>query len=122
MCRVAGNPQDEFFQVLGGIFREEDDLRLLRKRLDIGGIGQASAADIALYDFFKVLFEKADIALRHLDHTGAVGVAAADGGSEIRKAGGNHCTQVPGTVDPHVHGEPLPMERPLTICKDGYSA
>ena len=40
-----------------------------------------------------------------------------------RKASGNHCAQVPGTVDSHVHCEQLPMERRgLTICKDRYSA
>src|SRR5215472_6632781 len=97
--------------MLGRIFSQKNDMRFLRERLNVRGIRKASATDVALHNFFEVLLKEADVALGHLDHAGAVGIATAHGGSKIREARRNHCAQVPGTVDPNVHRERPPKGR-----------
>src|SRR6266576_4681692 len=91
-----------------GIFRQKDHLRLAGKRVHVGGVGQPPAADVALYDFFEILFVEKNIALRHLDHARAVGITTADRSSEIRQARGNNGAQVTRSVNSHMHVERLP--------------
>ena len=78
-------------------------MRLAGKRLDVGGVDQPPTSHIAADYFVKILLVKRDIALRHIHHAGAVGMATGDRGSKIGQASGDNRTQVTGSINPNLH-------------------
>jgi hypothetical protein len=78
--------------MLGAVLGQKDHLRLAGKGFDVGRIRQPTGAHVTFDDFGKVLFVKRDVALGHRDHLGAIGMATADGGAEVRQTGGYDCT------------------------------
>ena len=69
------------------VFSQKDHAAFAGERINVGRIGQASGANAALDDFAQILFVEGNFALGHLNHQGAIGVAAGYGGAEIRQAG-----------------------------------
>ena len=58
----SGNANRQVGQMIRRIFSQENHLRLARKRLNVGGVGQASGAHVTLDDFGKILFEEGHVA------------------------------------------------------------
>src|SRR5258708_13062168 len=76
---------------------------LARKRFDIGRIDQPHGTHVPRDNFLQVLFEERNVALRHLNHARAVGMAAGNWRAKIRQASRNHCSQVPRTINSDLH-------------------
>jgi len=93
-------------QIVGAVFCQKNDLRLARKRFDIGGICQPPRAYISPDDLFQIFFKEGNIALSHLDHARTVGVTAGNWSTEICQAGRNHCPEKTRTIDSDLHPSP----------------
>jgi hypothetical protein len=78
--------------MLRTVLGQKNDLRLAGKGFDVSRIRQPPRAHVTFDDFGKVLFVERDVALGHRDHLGAIGMATADGGAEVRQTRGNDCT------------------------------
>ena len=66
---------------------QEDEVCSLGERFDVGGIVQASGADVAAQNVFQVALVIGDVAISDRLNGSSVFVVAGDRGAEIGKAG-----------------------------------
>src|SRR5947199_5924030 len=77
--------------------------RALIKRVDVGGILQPAATDVAADDFAEVALIKGKLAFGQRQNARAFPVEAGDGGAEVGQARGNHGAQIAGAVNAELH-------------------
>ena len=80
--------------MLRRILGQKNHLRLARKGLHVGGVGQAPGAHIALDHFGEIFFEEGHVALCHFDHARAIGMAAGYRSAKVRQASRNYRAQI----------------------------
>src|SRR5437879_87748 len=78
-------------------------MSLACERFDICRIHKPSGPHVPPDNFLEVLFEERNVALRHLHHARAIGMATGNWCTKIRQASRNHCSQVPRTVNSDLH-------------------
>ncbi len=87
LAAAFDDPDNQFRQMLGMVFRQKNYTALARKRVNIGRVSQSTGANAALDYFTEVLLMEGNLALGHLHHSGAIGVAAGYRSSEIGQTG-----------------------------------